>query len=117
MKRFLPVIVLLSVSIVIAAWQASEVLARIQQLLWFEEKFSGDEDGVTSITSGTSATVFFIMGTIVGCATCLTGIGRVSDLKSRYWKPAFFLPMCSIMVFGIGWIVLIISPYVDLYAR
>jgi len=110
-------IVLLTAAIGIAVWQAYEVVARIQQLQWFQEKFSGYEDGITSITAGTTATALFVLGSLIGVAICLMGIRKASDSKSSFWKPVFWLPMCSTIVFGVGWIVLIISPYVDLHAR
>lgn len=117
MNRIPLMIALLATAVGIAVWQASEVVARIQQLLWFQKKFSGYEDGITSITAGTFATVLFVVGTLIGVAICQIGIRKASDLKSTLWKPVFWLPMCSTIVFGVGWIALIISPYVDLHAR
>ena len=104
-------------ALIIAVWQASEVVARIQQLLWFQEKFSGYEDGVISITAGIFATAVFVVGSMVGIVMCLMGIRNASHMKSNCWKPAFFLIMCSTIVFGAGWIALIMSPYVELHAR
>ena len=108
---------LLTIALAIAAWQASEVVARLQQLLWFQEKFSGYEDGVISITAGIFSTAVFVVGTVVGVAICLIGIRDASHLKSRHWKATFSLAMFSTIAFGAGWIALIMSPYVDLHLR
>ena len=110
-------IALLTAAIGIALWQASEVVARIQQLMWFQKKFSGYEDEIISITAGTTATMLFVVGTLIGVVICQVGIRKASDLKSSFWKPPFWLAMFSTIVFGVGWVVLIMSPYVDLHAR
>jgi len=117
MTRSAPMITLLVAAFTIAVWQATEVVERIQQLLWFQEKFSGYANEIRSITAGTFATGLFIVGSSIGVAICLIGIRRASRLKSKCWKPVFFLALCSIIIFGVSWVALIMSPYVVLHTR
>jgi hypothetical protein len=113
----MPLLALLTVATAIAVWQAFEVVGRIQQLLWYHKKFSGHSDEIIPITAGTTATVLFAAGTLVGIAICHIGIREASGFTSMSWKPPFWVVICSTVTFGVGWLALVMSPYVELHAR
>ncbi len=108
---------LLITGIAIAICQAIEVLARIHQIIRYQEKFSTSANPIQSVTAGQSATGFFILGSMFGLVICYAGIRKASQFESLRWKTAFIIPLCSTAFFGATWIALIVSPFVDLHAR
>jgi len=104
---------------VIAAVQATEVIARIKQSMWFHEKFAecGYDESASAISAGYDATVLFILGSIFGMIIGVKGYRESTHRDMKVLRLLYGTAFLSIGVFACVWLGMIASPLVELRSR